>query len=228
MNGAGPSTRPDAGDWDDHSRFRVSAGRHPRHGGDRSRRGGQHPQRLQLVRLYRRRHGLELRGRDRHQGQLRHLRQQRGAGGQAARRQLRLRRRRADRRARSWRGRSRPASIRSSTSPSSPTTAISTRRSSKPVANARSGQRSTACPICGARSASATTSTKVKAALGADAPVDSWKLIFDPADRQEAGGLRHLVARQRRRRSSRRRWSISASTRNSRRPQADSTRRPRC
>ena len=52
--------------------------------------------RLQLVGLHRRGHGREVRGGDRDQGRLRRLRLERGAGGEAARRQLRLRRGGAD------------------------------------------------------------------------------------------------------------------------------------
>ena len=57
---------------------------------------GQRAARLQLVRLHRRGHGREVRGGDRDQGRLRRLRLERGAGGEAARRQLGLRRGGAD------------------------------------------------------------------------------------------------------------------------------------
>ncbi len=61
-----------------------------------SRRGRRKAgQRLQLVRLHRRRHHPEFREAVRHQGHLRRVRQQRGAGDQAAGRQQRLRRGRA-------------------------------------------------------------------------------------------------------------------------------------
>ena len=63
-----------------------------RHGGGPGRCG----QCLQLVGLYRRGRARTIRGRDRHQGRLRRLRQQRGAGDQAARRGHRIRRGRAD------------------------------------------------------------------------------------------------------------------------------------
>ncbi len=38
---------------------------------------------------------------------------------------------------------------------------------------------------------------KVKAAAGANAPLDSWKLVFDPAVAEEAAEVRHRRARLR-------------------------------
>ena len=46
---------------------------------------------------------------------------------------------------------------------------------------------------CGARPASATTSRRSRSGSGADAPVDSWALVFDPAVRREARRLRHQL-----------------------------------
>ena len=80
-----------------------------------ARAGQQDRPRLQLVGLYRRGHGREVRGGDRDQGRLRRLRLERGAGGEAPRRQLRLRRGGADLEA-SCSGRSRPGSTSRSTS----------------------------------------------------------------------------------------------------------------
>ena len=83
----------------------------------RRRRAGAHGQRLQLVRLYRPEGARGFHQGDRHQGRLRHLRQQRDPRDQAARRRVRLRHRRAVR-AFPERADHRPASSRSSTSPS--------------------------------------------------------------------------------------------------------------
>ena len=64
---------------------------------DRGGGAGEGRQRLQLVGLHRRVDPRRLHQGDRHQGRLRRLRFQRDPGDQAARRRLRLRRRRADR-----------------------------------------------------------------------------------------------------------------------------------
>ena len=77
---------------------------------------------------------------DRHQGRLRRLRQQRGAGDQAARRQHRLRPRGADRLL-PGRGRSRPASSSRSTGPRSRTGRTSTRSLMEQGRQVRPGQR---------------------------------------------------------------------------------------
>ena len=139
--------------------------------------GATDTQRLQLVGLYRSGRARGVHQGDRHQGQLRHLRLQRHAGDQAAGRQIRLRRRGADRPI-SSNGRSRPASSRNSTRPSCRTSAMSGRRSpsgSRPTIPATS----TPSITCGARPASATTSGRRRSVLG-DTPIDSWDIVFKP------------------------------------------------
>ena len=118
----------------------AGAGRRPGRGKGR--------QRLQLVRLHRRGRCWRLREGNRHQGQLRRVRQQRGARDQAARRQLRLRRGGAVR-PRSSSGRSRPACSRSSTSPSCRTGRTWTRTSCS-AWRAMTRATSTRSTTCGA------------------------------------------------------------------------------
>ena len=55
---------------------------------------------------------------------------------------------------------------------------------------------STACHGHGVRTVSATTSRRSRKRLGENAPVDSWALLFDPAIRVEAEGLRRVVSRR--------------------------------
>ena len=128
----------------------------PRPSGTPSRAGaGARRQRLQLVGLYRPDGARGFHQGDRHQGPLRHLRLQRDAGDQAARRQVRLRRGGADRLfPRS--ARSRPACSRSSTRQAAePRQCLAGDRqrgspSTIPATN-------TPSTTCGARPASATT-----------------------------------------------------------------------
>ena len=152
--------------------------------GARRRRGraaGQAPsrQRLQLVGLHRSDGARGLHQGDRHQGRLRHLRLQRHAGDQAARRQH-------------------PATTSWCRPP------ISSQRQIKagvfqkldkseaaeprrmPGPRSRSGSRftiraiSTPSITCGARPASATTSRRRASVLGADGTIDSWDVVFKP------------------------------------------------
>ena len=85
------------GDFDEAGNSRgVCACRAERHGGGPNRQGA-HRQFLQLVGLHRAQSARRLHQRDRHQGEVRHVRLKRPAGDQAARRPQRLRPRGAHR-----------------------------------------------------------------------------------------------------------------------------------
>ena len=102
--------------------------------GGRRCRAGSGRQRLQLVRLYRRRGPQAVHRGNRHQGRLRRLRQQRHRRDQAARRRLGLRHRRADRLEHVAPDQGRHAACRS-TSRSSPTSSTCGRFIMESLAN---------------------------------------------------------------------------------------------
>ena len=125
-------------------------------------RGGR--QRLQLVRLHRRGHDREVRGRDRDQGQLRRLRQQRAGRGQAPRRQLGLRRRRPLGLLPRAPGRGRPLPAARQVEAPQPRQHGSRRDGGD--RRARSGQHSSPSTTCGAPPAIGYNVAKVKERLG--------------------------------------------------------------
>ena len=134
---------------------------------------------------------------DRHQGPLRHLRHQRDAGDQAARRPVRLRRGGADRLfPRS--GRSRPACSSRSTSRSCRTSCNLWPEISQRLANYDPGNEYAVNYMWGTTGIGYNVA-KAREMLGGDGTIDSWDVVFKPEKLAKLQGLRRPHARFRRR-----------------------------